>query len=230
MSSDFLLDGVDLRTLPKISLHDHLDGSLRPATIIELAEAEGIELPVLDAEGLGAWFAEQSNSGSLVEYLKTFDLTCAVMQTREGLTRVARESVIDLANDGVIYGELRWAPEQHLTKGLTLDQTVEYVQEGIEQGIEDAAAQGKTIRIGQLVTAMRHADRSLKLLSWLCVTVTTVLWASILLVPSWASLLLCTRTPSITSHVNISPSPFTPVKRMAFLVLKVHSVMAAHCA
>ncbi|MEG2386710.1 MAG: adenosine deaminase [Aurantimicrobium sp.] len=161
--SDFFVDGVDVRTLPKISLHDHLDGSLRPATIIELAEAEGIELPVLDAEGLGQWFADQSNSGSLVEYLKTFDLTCAVMQIREGLTRVARESVIDLANDGVIYGELRWAPEQHLTKGLTLDQVVEYVQEGIEQGIEDAAAEGKTIRIGQLITAMRHADRSLEI-------------------------------------------------------------------
>jgi adenosine deaminase len=161
--SDFFVDGVDVRTLPKISLHDHLDGSLRPATIIELAEAEGIELPVLDAAGLGQWFADQSNSGSLVEYLKTFDLTCAVMQTREGLTRVARESVIDLANDGVIYGELRWAPEQHLTKGLSLDQVVEYVQEGIEQGIEDAAAEGKTIRIGQLVTAMRHADRSFEI-------------------------------------------------------------------
>ena len=161
--TDFFVDGVDVRTLPKISLHDHLDGSLRPATIIELAEAEGIELPVLDAEGLGQWFADQSNSGSLVEYLKTFDLTCAVMQTREGLTRVARESVIDLANDGVIYGELRWAPEQHLTKGLTLDQVVEYVQEGIEQGIEDAAAQGQDIRIGQLITAMRHADRSLEI-------------------------------------------------------------------
>ena len=161
--TDFFVDGVDVRTLPKISLHDHLDGSLRPATIIDLAEAEGIELPVLDAEDLGQWFAEQSNSGSLVEYLKTFDLTCAVMQTREGLTRVARESVIDLANDGVIYGELRWAPEQHLTKGLTLDQVVEYVQEGIEQGIEDAAAQGQDIRIGQLITAMRHADRSLEI-------------------------------------------------------------------
>ena len=161
--TDFFVDGVDVRILPKISLHDHLDGGLRPATIIELAEAEGIELPVLDAEGLGQWFADQSNSGSLVEYLKTFDLTCAVMQTREGLTRVARESVIDLANDGVIYGELRWAPEQHLTKGLTLDQVVEYVQEGIEQGIEDAAAQGQDIRIGQLVTAMRHADRSLEI-------------------------------------------------------------------
>ncbi len=80
MSSEFVLDGVDVRTLPKISLHDHLDGSLRPATIIELAEAEGIELPVLDAEGLGLWFADQSNSGSLVEYLKTFE---AEFGTRE---------------------------------------------------------------------------------------------------------------------------------------------------
>lgn len=163
MTSSFLVDGVNVTTLPKISLHDHLDGSLRPETIIELAEAEGIELPVLDSDGLAVWFAEQSNSGSLVEYLTTFDLTCAVMQTREGLTRVARESVIDLARDGVIYGELRWAPEQHLTAGLTLDQVVEYVQEGIEQGIVDAAAQGQSIRIGQLVTAMRHADRSLEI-------------------------------------------------------------------
>lgn len=160
---NFFVDGVDVRAIPKISLHDHLDGSLRPSTIIELAEAEGIELPVLDAEGLGAWFAEQSNSGSLLEYLKTFDLTCAVMQNREGLTRVARESVIDLAQDGVIYAELRWAPEQHLTQGLTLDQVVEYVQEGIEQGIVDAAAQGQTIQIGQLITAMRHADRGLEI-------------------------------------------------------------------
>lgn len=163
MASEFLLDGIDIRTLPKVSLHDHLDGSLRPATIIELAEAEGIELPVLDAEGLGAWFAERSNSGSLVEYLKTFDLTCAVMQTREGLTRVARESVMDLAEDGVIYAELRWAPEQHLTQGLSLDQVVEYVQEGIEQGIVDSAAQGRSIRVGQLITAMRHADRSMEI-------------------------------------------------------------------
>lgn len=161
--NEFVIDGVDITSLPKISLHDHLDGSLRPSTIIELAEAEGIDLPVLDAEGLGTWFTEQSNSGSLVEYLTTFDLTCAVMQTREGLTRVARESVIDLAQDGVIYGELRWAPEQHLTQGLTLDQVVEYVQEGIEQGIVDAAAQGQTIQIGQLITAMRHADRGLEI-------------------------------------------------------------------
>lgn len=158
-SSEFVLDGIDLTTIPKVSLHDHLDGSLRPSTIIELADAQGIDLPTTDSAELGAWFAEQSNSGNLVDYLKTFDITCAVMQTTEGLERVARESVLDLAADGVVYGELRWAPEQHQTKGLTLNQTVEAIQAGIEQGIEDAAAAGKSIRIGQLITAMRHADR-----------------------------------------------------------------------
>ena len=157
------VEGVDVVTLPKVSLHDHLDGSLRPATILELAEAEGIEVPVLSADELGAWFEAQSNAGSLVEYLKTFDLTCAVMQTHDGLTRVARESVLDLAADGVIYGELRWAPEQHLTRGLSLDEVVECVQEGIEQGVEDAAALGREIDARQIVTAMRHADRSLEI-------------------------------------------------------------------
>jgi adenosine deaminase len=161
--TEFTVEGVDVRTLPKVSLHDHLDGSLRPSTILELAEAEGIEVPALTADELGAWFETQSNAGSLVDYLKTFDLTCAVMQTREGLTRVARESVLDLAADGVIYGELRWAPEQHLTRGLSLDEVVECVQEGIEQGVQDAAAQGAEIDARQLITAMRHADRSLEI-------------------------------------------------------------------
>lgn len=159
----YTVEGVDVRTLPKVSLHDHLDGSLRPATILELAEAEGIEVPALTADELGAWFEKQSHAGSLVEYLKTFDLTCAVMQTREGLIRVARESVLDLAADGVFYGELRWAPEQHLTRGLSLDEVVECVQEGIEQGAQDAAALGQEIDARQLITAMRHADRSLEI-------------------------------------------------------------------
>lgn len=156
-------DGIELRALPKISLHDHLDGGLRPQTLIELADAIDLEVPAADAEGLAEWFSTQSNSGSLVEYLKTFDLTTAVMQTREGLSRVARETVHDLADDGVIYGELRWAPEQHLTRGLSLDGAVEAVQAGIEQGIDDVRHQGRGIRIGQLITAMRHADRGLEI-------------------------------------------------------------------
>jgi adenosine deaminase len=160
---DALLDGASIRDLPKVSLHDHLDGGVRPATIIELADAAGVEVPESDADDLADWFAEKSDSGSLVEYLKTFDLTTAVMQTREGLTRVAREFVEDLAADGVIYGEVRWAPEQHLSRGLSLDEVVAAVQEGIEEGEDAAERAGRDIRVGQLITAMRHTDRSLEI-------------------------------------------------------------------
>ncbi len=161
--SHYTVDGVDISKLPKVSLHDHLDGSLRPETLLELAADAGVATPEDNPDDLGDWFIRQSNSGSLVEYLKTFDLTCAVAQTAGALERIARESVIDLARDGVIYGELRWAPEQHLTRDLTLDSAVEAVQEGIKQGIAEAARLGKGIRIGQLVTAMRHADRSVEI-------------------------------------------------------------------
>ena len=161
-ADDVILPGsrIGLRALPKVSLHDHLDGGLRPQTIIELAEPLGIELPATTAPELAAWFAEKSDSGSLVEYLKTFDVTIAVMQTAEGLTRVAREFVEDLAADGVIYGELRWAPEQHLQRGLTLDETVEAVQRGIDAAVDRVRSDGGWIRAGQLVSAMRHLDRS----------------------------------------------------------------------
>lgn len=149
----------NLSSLPKVSLHDHLDGGLRPATIIELAEAVGHTLPSTDTVALGEWFRESANSGSLVRYLETFDHTIAVMQTREGLIRVAKEFVEDLADDGVVYGEVRWAPEQHLQKGLSLDEVVEAVQEGLEAGIEAVSDSGREIQVGQLITAMRHADR-----------------------------------------------------------------------
>jgi adenosine deaminase len=155
--------GTSIDSLPKISLHDHLDGGLRPQTIIELADEIGFDLPATDAVTLGTWFEDQSNSGSLVEYLKTFDITTGVMQTREGLIRVAREFVEDLGRDGVIYGEIRWAPEQHLTRGLSLDDAVEAVQEGIEAGTESVAALGGRIRTGQLITAMRHANRGMEI-------------------------------------------------------------------
>ncbi len=162
---DYVLpgDGASITALPKVSLHDHLDGGLRPQTIIELADGVGLELPATDAAELGAWFSQKSDSGSLVEYLKTFDITTAVMQTHEGLSRVAREFVHDLAADGVIYGEVRWAPEQHLSRGLSLDQVVEAVQEGLEAGVGDVRSSGRDIRVGQLVSAMRHADRGLEI-------------------------------------------------------------------
>jgi adenosine deaminase len=154
---------LDIKSLPKISLHDHLDGGLRPSTIVELSAEVGHKLPTTDAAELGNWFTESANSGSLVRYLETFDHTVAVMQTREGLERVAYEAVLDLAEHNVIYGELRWAPEQHLARGLTLDETVEAVQDGLERGMEEVEQRGGFIRTGQLVTAMRHADRGLEI-------------------------------------------------------------------
>lgn len=160
---DRKIQGVSLRALPKVSLHDHLDGAVRPQSIIELADAAGIDVPEADAGALADWFEEKSDSGSLVEYLKTFDLTTAVMQSAEGLRRVAQEFVEDLAADGVVYGEVRWAPEQHLAGGLSLEQAVEAVQEGIEAGEDAVDAEGGDIRVGQLITAMRHTDRSLEI-------------------------------------------------------------------
>jgi adenosine deaminase len=169
--SDYLIPGthIDIQKLPKISLHDHLDGGLRPQTILELAHIDGLELPTDPETGkpidsalrLGQWFADQSDSGSLVEYLKTFDITTGVMQTPGGLERVAREFVEDLADDGVSYAEIRWAPEQHLQRGLTLDAAVEAVQSGLDQGVTNCADRGHQIQVGQLICAMRHLDRGL---------------------------------------------------------------------
>ncbi|MCC3266685.1 adenosine deaminase [Arthrobacter gengyunqii] len=154
---------LDIRNLPKVSLHDHLDGGLRPATIIELAAQAGHDLPSTDPVALGEWFRESADSGSLVRYLETFDHTIAVMQTREGLARVAREFVEDLADDGVVYAEIRWAPEQHLKGGLSLDEAVEAVQDGLDAGVDVVEAQGRLIQVGQLVTAMRHGDRGMEI-------------------------------------------------------------------
>jgi adenosine deaminase len=157
------MTNIDIRSLPKISLHDHLDGGLRPQSIIEMAAEIGLKLPADNAKDLKKWFEKSADSGSLDVYLKTFEVTTAVMQTSDHLTRAAREFVLDLANDGVIYGEIRWAPEQHLTQGLTLDETVEAVQDGLEEGVELVEAQGGFIRTGQLITAMRQADRGLEI-------------------------------------------------------------------
>ncbi|KAA9155515.1 adenosine deaminase [Microbacterium lushaniae] len=160
---DTRIQGRSLRALPKVSLHDHLDGGLRPGTVLDLADAAGIDLPASDADGLADWFADQGESGSLEEYLKTFAVTVGVTQTRAALTRVAREFVEDLAADGVVYGEVRWAPEQHVAGGLTLEEAVEAVEEGIEEGEDAAQDSGRDIRVSQLLTAMRHTDRSLEI-------------------------------------------------------------------
>ncbi len=146
-----------IRSAPKVLLHDHLDGGLRPATIVELAAEVGHQLPVADPADLGRWFEESADSGSLERYLETFDHTVAVMQTADAIERVARECVEDLAADGVVYAEIRYAPEQHLAGGLHLDEVIQAVQRGFK-GAEEAA--GHTIVVRQLLTAMRHAARS----------------------------------------------------------------------
>lgn len=151
----------EVRAAPKALLHDHLDGGLRPATILELAEQIGYAgLPAADVDALDQWFRESADSGSLVRYLETFDHTLAVMQTEEGLRRIARECALDLAADGVVYAESRYAPEQHLENGLTLEQVVEAVNAGFREGEAEAAANGTPIRIVSLLTAMRHAAKS----------------------------------------------------------------------
>jgi adenosine deaminase len=153
-----------VRRAPKVLLHDHLDGGLRPATVVDIAERTGYdELPTTDGEELDRWFRASADSGSLVRYLETFSHTVAVMQTREALTRVARECALDLAADGVVYAEVRYAPEQHLEGGLTLTEVVEAVQEGFREGERLAATAGTPIRLGTLLTAMRHAAKGLEI-------------------------------------------------------------------
>jgi adenosine deaminase len=150
-----------IRSAPKVLLHDHLDGGLRPQTVVELAERSGYGgLPSTGTAELARWFDEASSSGSLVRYLETFVHTVGVMQTAESLRRVAREAVEDLRDDGVIYAEIRWAPEQHLEGGLSLDEVVEATVAGFREGELESAQQGKPIRIGAVLTAMRHAARS----------------------------------------------------------------------
>lgn len=153
-----------VRSAPKVLLHDHLDGGLRPATVIELADAAGYrDLPTSDVDALGRWFTEAADSGSLVRYLETFAHTCGVMQTTDALVRVAAECAEDLANDGVVYAEVRYAPELFCENGLSLDTIVAAVQEGFRVGTERAQAAGHRVRIGTLLCAMRQNARSLEI-------------------------------------------------------------------
>jgi adenosine deaminase len=149
-----------IRRAPKVLLHDHLDGGLRPGTVLELAAGIGHALPATTAETLGGWFAESADSGSLERYLETFSHTVAVMQTADAITRVAREAVEDLADDGVVYAEIRYAPELHLEGDLGLEEVVAAVQRGFDEGMAAAASEGRGIRVRQLLTAMRQAARA----------------------------------------------------------------------
>jgi len=147
-----------VRVAPKVLLHDHLDGGLRPATVVELAKAAGYELPTNDADEMAEWMVRGASRLDLTLYLETFAHTVGVMQSRDALYRVAAECAEDLAADGIVYAEVRFAPELHCEAGLTLDQVVEAVVDGFTDGSAD-----KNIRIGTLVTAMRHAARSVEI-------------------------------------------------------------------
>ncbi|WP_395110975.1 adenosine deaminase [Actinomadura sp. SCN-SB] len=149
----------DIRRAPKVLLHDHLDGGLRTETIVDLARDGGYEdLPTADPGNLATWFTEAANSGSLERYLETFAHTVGVMQSAEALTRVAYECAEDLARDGVVYAEIRYAPELHTRTGLSLERVVEAVLEGFDRGGRDHG-----IKICALVTAMRHQARSMEI-------------------------------------------------------------------
>jgi adenosine deaminase len=150
-----------IKRLPKALLHDHLDGGLRPETIIEIAQKIGYKkLPTDDPKKLADWFEESCNSHSLVRYLETFSHTIAVMQSQEAIIRVSRECAVDLARDGVVYAEVRGAPELFTEQGLTFDQVVEATLEGFKQGMAEAAREGNKIRVESLLCGMRQNNRS----------------------------------------------------------------------
>ena len=162
-----IVDKDQIAALPTVLLHDHLDGGLRPATVVELAAQTGQVLPTTDPEELGRWFTREAGTvvvdgvatGSLEKYIRTFEVTLGVMQTADALRRIAREAIVDLAADGVVHVEERFAPELHTTRGLGLQDVLDAVQQGFADGVAEAAAAGRSITVGTLLTAMRQADR-----------------------------------------------------------------------
>src|SRR3954468_8277505 len=148
-----------IRVAPKVLLHDHLDGGLRPATVIELAREFGYSgLPTTDADALAASFTAGADRKSLVLYLEGFEHTVGVMQTPDAIERVAYECAVDLAADGVVYAEVRYAPELSTRDGLSLDEAVQSVLRGFARGERETG-----IRMGFIVTAMRQFARSVEI-------------------------------------------------------------------
>lgn len=151
------------RELPKVLLHDHLDGGLRVETILELADGIGWELPTTDPTDLQAWFTRGAATGDLLQYLATFEHTLALMQTADAIERVAYEATVDLAADGVVYAEVRFAPELHVQGGLGLEEIVGAVTAGFRRGENEALAGGRPIVVNAIVCAMRTEHRSLQI-------------------------------------------------------------------
>lgn len=148
-------DEINVNTLPKVLLHDHLDGGLRIATVLDLAESQGYgSLPATHEEDLAGWFF-QGESGSLARYLESFRHTVGVMQTAEALERVAYEAVLDTAADGVVYGEFRFAPSNHTRLGLAPTQIVDSTLAGLRRGSEETG-----MTVGLILVAMRERDDS----------------------------------------------------------------------
>lgn len=152
------LDAELLRQIPKVLLHEHLDGGLRPATVIDLAKACGYGgLPTDDPQALGEWFHRGANKGSLPEYLEGFAHTIAVMQTRDAIERVAFEFIEDMHRDGVVYAECRFAPVFHTEQGLTPEAVVQAALDGFHRGEEKYG-----VKWGLIICAMRHMTDSLE--------------------------------------------------------------------
>jgi adenosine deaminase len=150
-----------IRRAPKVLLHEHLDGGLRPETVVELArDIHYTNLPTEDPDDLSRWFIVDSPGSDLVRYLEGFAHTTALMQTRDQLERVAAESAIDLARDGIVYAEVRFAPELHLDGGLTLHEVVRSVLDGFALGMKEAANEGHRIVVRTILSAMRQATLS----------------------------------------------------------------------
>ena len=148
-----------IRSVPKVLLHDHLDGGLRPETIIELADQiKYKKLPTKDPDELGNWFHRGANKGSLVEFLQGFEHTVAVLQTKENLERAAYEMMEDMRNDGVVYVETRFAPVLHTEKDLYLEDTVKAVLEGLEKGKRDFG-----VGYGLILCGMRNMKNTLEI-------------------------------------------------------------------
>jgi adenosine deaminase len=149
----------EIRALPKVLLHDHLDGGLRPATILELADAAGYRgLPADEPVALANWFHDAASAGSLSRYIETFEHTVSVMQTQESVARVAAEAVLDLSADGVVYAELRYAPNLSTREGLLLDEVVDAFVAGLRAGEALSAAEGRVIATGAVLCGLRQLD------------------------------------------------------------------------
>lgn len=153
-----MLNKEIIRKVPKVELHEHLDGGLRPSTIIELAKERNIALPSYNEEELSAWFHRGCQQKSLTLYLETFGVTTSVMQDKEALYRISKEEMIDLAKENVVYAEIRFAPELHTKKGLNLEEIVTVVLKGLEDGKKETG-----LEYGLILCAMRSESPSLSL-------------------------------------------------------------------